>query len=287
MKDILTLSMIALLLLSPAISRGDMINRKYEQEKHFRFYEGSDKNFIGDPYDFSGVGLGNNSGSTHWATMVSDNYFISASHYHPVTGETVTFYETNDLTGTSYTYTVAGGTQIGSTDLWVGWFDTAVDTSIERYPILMLPDDNDYIGLELYIYGKEHRVGRNVLDEFQIVSEGGSTGKTAFYDFDDNDLPSVGDDEAYLNYGDSGAASFAVYNSNLAIIGVHWAITDYPVIEGASSIDTFVPEYYDQVNAVLASSGQSVVAVPEPSLPGYLLVISGCLFLLRRRHSST
>ena len=40
-----------------------------------RFYAGADKAFIGQPYDWSGVGLSSN-GS--WATMISPTYFVSA-----------------------------------------------------------------------------------------------------------------------------------------------------------------------------------------------------------------
>jgi hypothetical protein len=280
MRSFLLSLLIASMFLCPTASRGTMIIRNYTPARNDRFYVGSDKNFVGQLYDFSGVGY---SSSSHWATLVTDNCFISAYHYHPGTGETVTFRGTNVLTEPSFTYTVTGGTRIGGTDLWVGWFDKSVtvNSSIARYPVEMLPTANDYKGLILYNYGVSQRVGRNVLDDLYIASDGTSTGATAWYDYDNNDIPSVGGDETYLQGGDSGAPSFAVVNSNLALIGTHWAITSTPLY----SVDTFVPEYYNDINAVVALRGQSVMAVPEPSIFWYLPLISGFLWLQRRRRN--
>lgn len=275
---------IALILLLPVTANGTMTIRNYSAARHYRFYTGSDKNFIGTLYDFSGVGY---SSSGSWATLVSDNYFISAAHLHPGTGQTVTFYTTNDRTGTSYTYTVAGGTKIGSTDLWIGWFDTTVNQSIERYPILTLPDNNDYVGLELYNYGKQDIVGRNVVESLFSSSCGGSTGLVAKYDYDNHDALSVGGDETYIMTGDSGAPSFTVFNSNLTLIGIHWSHTSSVAVEGASSYDTFVPEYFDEVNAVMAAKSQTLMAVPEPNMIWYFMVIAGALLLQKRRYALT
>jgi hypothetical protein len=240
-----------LIVLLPNSSRGEMIVRDYTPARNFRFYTGSDKAFVGHSYDFSGVGLGSDG---HWATLVTDNVFLSAVHLHPAIGEKVTFWGSNSLTGTSYTYTVTGGARIGTTDLWLGWFDGAVDRSIARYAVPKLRSPKAYLGLALYNYGRTHRVGRNVLDMLGLCQLGPSTGKIAVYDYDDNDTPSVGGDECYLQVGDSGAPSFAVFNSRLALIGIHWSISSNP----ASSIDTFVPEYFDEINKLLAKRGQTL-----------------------------
>lgn len=282
MRPSLTAIFVVLLTLCPATGRGTMIVRSYDPALNDRFYEGGDKAFVGGPYDFSGIGYSN---GAHWATLVSDNCFLSATHYHPGVGETVTFWETNVRTGPSFSYTVTGGVQVGSTDLWVGWFDgtVTVDTSIARYPVLVLPAAGDYLGLGLYNYGVDHRVGRNVLDDLASVTVGASSGVSAWYDYDNNDFPAVGGAETYLQPGDSGAPTFAVFNSNLAMIGTHWAITDFPVIEGASSLDTFVPEYADDINGILAGRGQAVITVPEPSAGWCLLLGLGCWCFRRRR----
>ena len=270
--------LIALVILRPTISRGTLMIRDYDAAQHYRFYDGSDKNFVGEPYDFSGVGYSNEG---HWATLVSNNYFISATHYHPYAGETVTFWATNDLTGPSYTYTVTGGTRIGMTDLWVGKFDTMADASIARYPVAMLPSASDFIDLVLYNYGADQRVGRNVLEMLGKDRVDPSSGIVAWYDYDNNDSPSVGGDETFLQVGDSGAPSFTVIDSQLSLVGVHWAIYTYGGTP-AGSTDTFVPEYYDEVNAVLKTGGQALSAVPEPDTYWYALIISSSLWFRRR-----
>ncbi len=275
--------LIAFVILYPTISRGALMIRNYSAAQHYRFYVGNDKNFVGEPYDFSGVGYSN---AGHWATLVSNNYFISATHYHPDAGETVTFWATNDLAGPSYTYTVTGGSRIGTTDLWVGRFDTAVDSSIARYPVAMLPSASDYMDLVLYNYGANQLVGRNVLEDMGSITVSPSTGEAAWYDYDNNDSPSVGGDETFLQAGDSGAPSFTILNSDLSLIGVHWAIATYPGGSPYGSIDTFVPEYYDDVNKVLATGGQALSAVPEPSEYWYAMIISCSLWLARRRRNS-
>ena len=43
--------------------------------------------FIGAGLDFSGVGQDT---SGHWATMISSHFFVTAGHYHPSAGDTVT-----------------------------------------------------------------------------------------------------------------------------------------------------------------------------------------------------
>ena len=93
----------------------------------------NDPNFIGSQYDFSGVAREISGNQNTWATLIGHCYFISANHFHPADGDLVTFYETNDPNGASHTYTVSGGTRIGNTDLWIGYFDQEVDSSIARY----------------------------------------------------------------------------------------------------------------------------------------------------------
>lgn len=249
----MNLILVAVIMVLSVSGRSELIVRNYSSGRHDRFYIGIDKNFVGASYDFSGVGL---SSSGNWATLVTDNSFLSSAHRHPVPGETVTFWATNDLAGASYTYTVKGGTRIGMSDLWLGWFDSTVtvNSSIIRYQVPVLVARKDFIGLELYNYGKPHRVGRNVLDKIVPAQIGNTIGVTALYDYDNKDVPSVGGDETWLKAGDSGAPSFAVLNSRLVFIGTHWAVSHNPF----GSIDTFIPVYVDHINRVLSKMGQSL-----------------------------
>jgi hypothetical protein len=260
-----------------------MIVRDYDPARHDRFYSGVDGAFIAAAFDLSGVGRS----GEHWATMVSDSYFLSANHYHPGIGSTVTFWESNDLAGTSHSYTVASGQRIGSTDLWVGRLAGAAAASIARYAIPVFPSEIGYLGQIVYSYGKDHRVGRNVIEGIATVAVDGSTGRTLWFDYDNNDLPSVGGDETFLQGGDSGSSSFIARDSELFLTGIHWAITDeFPGFEGEYWIDTFVPRYINEINSFLAEGGEtlSLFAIPEPSavIPVALSIIA----LLCRRSRS-
>jgi hypothetical protein len=273
-----------LVLVCVASASAAMIVRHFQAPRHDRYYIGMDKAFIGDPYDFSGVG---GTGSA-WATLVSDCFFLSATHAHPGIGSSVIFFEGNDLFGTSHTYTVAGGQQIGNTDLWVGWFGSAVDSNLARYPVLDLPLASDYFGLTQWNYGVNHRVGLNVTEGAGLFTVGPSTGFSFVADYDNNDTPSVGGDATFLQSGDSGAPTFNIVNGQLALIGIHWAISDiFPgTNEGELFIDSAVPAYISAINGVLAGKGQQLIlAVPEPGMT-VLLVISACgLGLVRRRRA--
>jgi hypothetical protein len=244
------------------VAPATMIVRSYEPSRHDRFYSGGDKAFVAEDYDLSGVGRS----GVYWAALISDSYFLSANHsdYHPHVGSSVTFWETNNPLGASHSYTVAGGQRIGNTDLWVGWFDEVVHSSIARYSVLDLANESDYLGRDLYNYGKNHRVGRNIGDVIADYTEGLATGRTIWFDYDNDDNPSVGGDETYIQVGDSGSSTFIVYDGELTLLGIHWSITSSTNSEGESSIDSFVPRYIDEINAVLAAKGQSLDVVPEP-----------------------
>jgi hypothetical protein len=293
MKRYLTPLFIALTMLFPASGHALYI-RDYLQARDNRFYTGSDKAFVGASYDFSGVGYNN---GNKWATLVGNNYFLSSSHLHPGTGDSVTFYSTNSTSGPSYSYTVTGGVQIAGTDLWLGWFDSSVNvnSSIARYSIEMLSTNNNYAAYKnqiLYNYGRDsvvpttQLVGRNVLDKVIMTSDQTSTGLAAWYDYDGSDTPSVGGDESYLTIGDSGAPSFAVVGSKLTLIGIHWARTSNTIFDGVSSIDTFVPAYFADVNAIMSSRSQSVMAVPEPNVYWYMPVLMIGIMLDQKRHAT-
>ncbi len=276
--------LLALCILLPfaVSSPAAMVVRNFQALRHDRFYSGNDKAFVGDPYDFSGVG----STGVTWATLVSDCYFISAAHFHPAISDNVTFYEANSLLGPSHSYAVTGGQQIGNTDLWVGWFGLAVDASIARYSILDLPNASDYFGLVQYNYGVNNRVGRNVTEGISTETVGPSTGVVWYADYDNNDTPSVGGDETFLQSGDSGAPTFNIAAGGLALIGIHWAISDnFPgTDEGEIFVDSAVPAYISDITGVLDDKGQSLTLVPEPGA-AVLLLFGSAIALARRRRA--
>ncbi len=261
----LSAAFLALSLL-PHAAPAAMLIRAYEPKRHDRFYADVDKAFVGQSFDWSGVG------KTHtgkWVTMVSPSYFLSAAHLAPGAGELVTFYEENDRSH-PHTYVVAdGGLRIPGdaalTDLWLGRLTTPLDPGdhIRYYPILRLDDDARYVDQEIFNYGKVDRVGRNVVEGILEVTAGGSTGMCMIFDYDDDDVIDVGGDETYLQSGDSGGPSFASWNGELVLLGIHWInghLEDGTWFSG----DTFVPPYIDAIQAHMY--GETLTIVPAPAM---------------------
>jgi len=239
--------------------------------------------FIGADYNWSGV----SKNSDNRATMVSPSYFLTAKHYAPGVGSTVTFQGSN---GTDYSYTVASlvtlTTVIGSTtynsDLALGKLATPVNAFISQYavPIPGAVFFND----PLFMYGSGNYAGKNAVDGVEIVSGSGVYGVSLIMYYDN--FP----DEGFLQAGDSSSPSFVVRNGQLAMVGTHWAIggpdSNWPTSTGPYgsyySVDTYVPFYIDQINSLMTGGEQLTVLVPEPA--GLLLGATLLLVGLRRRH---
>jgi hypothetical protein len=273
------------------IASAQMELQSYAANRHDRFYVGADKAFIGDPYDWSGVGRVVGEGITHgWATMISPHCFLSAYHFHPALSETLRFYEANDPSGSFEDHAIDSGMRIGDTDLWLGKLEAPV-TSAAIYPILSLPGHSDYEGRVIYTFGRSDttpqetnvRLGRNNIDFVALPSEpdeNGSIGEILVFDYD-YPAGGVGADESHLQPYDSGGPSLAVLGGSPALVGIHWFIGDDPVVFSA---DSFVPDYITQLNAAMAELGgvefdeQVTVLVPEPSVLVMLLGLGvGCL----------
>jgi hypothetical protein len=258
-----------LILAIQAVCRGDLLVQTLEPNRQDRFYVGGDKNFLGQAFDWSGVGQ---AGGVTWATMISPTYFVTAAHYHPSTGQSLTFFEDNDPAGTSHQYTVDSWSYQTTfnglpSDLWVGRLTAPIPAGdhIAYYPVLELPSEFDYIGQMIYVNGKPNRVGRNNIDRITSAQEGSPAVKdTVSMEFDYNTTSGLGADECYLIGGDSGGPSFVDYNGQLALVGIHYYNGGTPGPEdlGPISGDSFVPYYVNQLNANMV--GESVSTVPEP-----------------------
>jgi hypothetical protein len=260
-----------------AICRADLQVQTYEPNRQDRFYVGADKNFVGQAFDWSGVGQ---TSSGTWATMISPTYFLSAAHFHPGAGEVLTFHQDNDPSGPTFQYTVSSfGFQTNlsgvPSDLWLGKLETPIpaSTPINYFPVLELPNESDYVGQLIYVNGKPNRVGRNIIDRITIANEPTIPKSTLSMEYDFNTTSGLGADECYLISGDSGGPSFIDFNGQLALVGIHYynggsaSGPDVALISG----DSFVPYYIDQLNTNMA--GESVtVLVPEPSMIASLFV---------------
>lgn len=263
----------------------------YSANSHHRYANHSD--FIGAAYDWSGTGR--EVGGVHWATMISPTHFVSAYHYFPAPGSSLLFHSDNDLSGPTVSRTVSSITRIGGTDLVVGALNATPGATIAFYAVAANAttpagfNSSVYANREALVVGRDvgtgtesFRLGRNLLDGFENHSEGASIGDIiTFMDDSPGDAHFLGDDEAFLQSGDSGAPLFISSGSDLILTGVHWTILpdSGPVYSGS----TFIPNYIDEINAVLAPSGESLtlVSVPEPSVSLFFLL--GSAFFLKRR----
>ncbi|MEO6808104.1 MAG: trypsin-like serine protease [Isosphaeraceae bacterium] len=268
------------------VSRADLLVYQYEPAVNDRFYVGSDKAFIGESYNFSGVGNTNTSGAGQWATLVSSSYFVSADHLHPAVGSTVTFFENNNPNGPSHTYTVASGQQVGTSDLFLGKLSTPISALDNIHPLAIVADNESALtGATINVYGVPNRVGLNTINGFDTVSNvtgSSAVGRAYTYDYDTTN--GFGPGEAMVQVGDSGAPSFVTIGGQLALVGVHWFNYDSSGLAPAGSGDTYVSRYIPQMDALMASSGEQITVVPEPAALLLLAIgLPGVGLLLRRR----
>jgi hypothetical protein len=264
-------------------------------QRYYRFYSGSDKAFIGDGLDFSGVSVGG-----PWATMISPQYFITAWHWPATSLSTLTFYEGNTTDSGGHTYSVDASFKVSMTyngqpaDVFLGRLSSPIPAAdhIAYYPVLSLPNVSDYVGMPIYTYGNPNLVGRNVISKIEPYAEGAEDGPSMFFNYDQ---PGVGADETYLIGGDSGCPSFAVVGGKLALLGEHFSTYGtsgllpggydwgYPKASDGTwwSVDGFVPAYIDQLNANMAGESVTVVT-PEPSTLILLWIGAATLLAFRR-----
>ncbi len=263
--------------LSTPSARGEMVVLGYSSPIHDRYYpDDGTKAFLGDAYDWSGVGR--TGGIGYWATMISDTYFISALHHHPADGDTITFFLTDIPGGASETAIVESGAAIPGTDLWIGKLVTAPSTAVERYAILDLPSTSDFLGLTMFVAGKSGtadpenmRLGRNVIEDIDTVTVDATTATAVFFDYDSplvtGPYDSVGADEAMLVSGDSGGPNFVLTADGLALVGINWFV--YTASDGSvGSGSSFIDEHLATITAAMAVGGEapvSITAVPEPA----------------------
>jgi len=217
----------------------------YTPETNRRFT--NDPSFIGAGFDLSGVGR---SGG-FWGTAIGENYFLSANHFKPSTGSSITFTGGNSLSSTSYSYTVGGGFRVGSTDLWVGYTLEAINPAIARYDVTTRDADTlAGLGLgssTLYMSGdriagapgtvQDHILATNQAESFyeqgagQITTPGPVTVNFTPPAGFENDMiilfqNNTGDDtaplthEALVQVGDSGSPLFSASGGTLTLLGV-------------------------------------------------------------------
>lgn len=264
--------------------------------------ENSSSSFIGDGYDFSGVGW--ETGSTDFGvTLISPQNFVTARHVAPANGSTVSFLNAD---GVLKTYTVASTSTItynspgGASDLVVGTLSAPISAAdlITSYSILYLGtpftslDLNGYTELSLLSYGKTGRVGTNTIDGFAngdlypLGHPDGTVDSLYFY----TDYDSIAGQSQAEN-GDSGSPTFASINGQLTLVGVHSSVGTISGNPNQLTFDNFLawPTILQQIAGITGASGQNtslyvVNAIPEPSTYALLAGLATLgLVVVRRR----
>lgn len=261
----------------------------------------NDPAFIGAAYDWSGVGR---AASGAWATLLTPNVFLSANHFHPGIGSTVTFYPGNDPAATAITGTVAGGQQIAGSDLWIGHFASALPPSVQSYARVTIPISSPTFagsglaGASALMSGVSaspsygpgqilaHAVGTNGVEAFLPgVSDGSSTGDTLVtvrnLTGDGAFGYSATPYESQLTVGDSGSPLMLMSGGELYLAGIAWAI-GMADIDPSAAVAAREISYYTYTGNLESgiSSYLALNSVPEPSV---LAFVAFALPLIRRR----
>ena len=285
-------------------------------------FSNSGSSFIADGYDLSGIGR---TVDGNWATRIGDNYFLSANHFHPGVGnsEAVTFFASNDPLGASFTYNTQGGFRIAGTDLWLGYFDESIDSSIATYDYTTTSasslattgiEGNDLLTFGNSVtannaYGGAGRLTDTVVAQNQAESffeEGENTvtavntinifGSPAGWDqlvtFQNESGDSAFDfqtHESQLQGGDSGSPLFSFSGGDLLLQGIAYATVD--ALAGnfdvtSRGLETRAASFYSYVGSYESGLNAAIANVPSP-IPEPsaigLLFVGAGSFLLRRK----
>ncbi len=263
----------------------------FNSQLHDRFSNSG--SFIAAAFDLSGVGM-NSSG--RWVTMISPNVYLSASHFRPGIGSTVTFYVGNDPSGPTTTRKITSNRlKIGATDLLLGTLDSPLTSDYTHYEYAtddIISDGmggtspSQYAQANAYIFGRspsslpvtrDMAVGRNRLDRFFFDAlAGGDRGDSIVATINANGSPNYVTYEADLRGGDSGGPMFVANGNGLTLVGINWFIGSSGDINYLGA--TYTGNYDNQIQSFINLN-------PVPEISSYTTIAFILLLLLFRRHS--
>jgi hypothetical protein len=269
---ILLLSFFSLIILSHPLLAIQIISSTAATNDRFS----NDPTFIANNLDLSGVGIDN---TGRWATLVSENVFLSANHFKPSNGSVITFYATNDPAGSFITRTVDSGQRIGDTDIWVGVLSSAVDSNYAFYDIGLTPS----IGQNSYMVGRSvmnnddtqnFAVGRNLLDGTSTsFAAANATGTSILATYNETGGVAY---ESLVQSGDSGAPMFTADLPNeLTIVGTNWFVATVGTVTSNGFTD--LSSDRGAIQTIIAAN-----AVPEPTSIAMLSLASLMLITYRK-----
>ena len=243
--------------------------REYNPSRHDRFVNGASGLQINsaayyNPALYTGVGFGINPNDNRQFVLVTPQHILFAKHFS--FGGFVRFINTD---GTVIDRTIGTRTNVpngagGTADVMIAKLSAPLGAAdkISPLPYLNLANENAYIGTVLTTFGQTRRAGRGVVRGFSNFSSE-TIGETRTFNFRYNkSLGSQNDDDAFAVSGDSGSPTFALANGNPALVGIHLAASQGTLSN--STIDSFVPQYAETINGLLAPDGyQLIPAYPK------------------------
>lgn len=262
----------------PAAEAG--IIADYIPSRHDRFVGGTvnasgnvaNSSFLLADYDLSGIGVGTNGG-----VLISDRHVLAANHFR---GGSFQFVGSDGVRRSfnvdRYSTTTTPGAPSAS-DVVIATLTTPVDLAgfgIAPMPLARSPLSR-LEGMEHFVYDKENRAGRNLIDGGRLPSgatipgvitvaadanNNQATVVTA-YDFDtstNGGTNGLGADETGVVAGDSGHPTLVVTpTGELAVLGTHFAVDRENPNRDQNYItfSSIASPYFDQIDSIVSGGG--------------------------------
>lgn len=238
--------------------------------------------FIARDFNLSGVAI---SSDGRWGTLIAPNIFLSAQHFPPAVGQTLTFYATHDPAGPSVTRTVAALRQrIGTSDLLLCTLNEPVPEGYAvyafateslsttsgwlRYPYRDSPLLHFGRSPGAYPTSRDVSVGQNRLNDLrltnQIISDPAANGPAVECDQDPSGSLNHLTYETFAQFGDSGAPLFYDQgNTTLKLVGIAWYITGgSPPATGFSAVGN----HADSIESFITANASPYQPLPPEDL---------------------
>jgi hypothetical protein len=230
---------VALLLLvgsAPALSAQYADIDSYSAATNAR-YENDPSFIVGN--SLSGLGRSINTSFGSWGTLVSPNVFISANHWSPAVGHSLTFFASNDPSGPSITRTVIASRQLGNSDIQVGVLDFSLPSEYQPFPFFNTPitslidfESSALLDGDVFMVKRDTdasfqlenvAVGKNITEHWMAPNTISGIDQPLLIAVDDPSSSSFWVQyESILQLYDSGAPVLLELNGELTVIGLNW-----------------------------------------------------------------
>ena len=295
------------------VIHGDSALTNDRFENNSRFLEGTNYSTM----KFSGVGQ--NADSSRWATLISPNVAVSASHFTP--SESVSFYADNDPNSEPVVRQISSTLRIPDTDIRLIRLNANVPANIRHYQFATETIDGSPINPNIYqgntalmvgigggsgatrqAYGQNRINGFApdqtfssgsdndwlILDENEVFDSTSANSPFADPRYDNTEVLY----EARVVGGDSGAPLFTLgQDDDLLLLGINSVSLEYFDDANENNTRDTGEDFYGFGSGIsylgnTSSTIQSYItanAVPEPSAAGLLLVMAITASTYRRR----